>query len=132
MEGESRSGGRAPSVRKLYALIAVMVLLWSANFIVAKYALREFSPLLAGGLRVGFAGLFMLPLYWWQARRVKDPHPPRREIPVLVMLGLFGIALNQLLFMYGLNRTSVGHSSIVVALNPMIIFLMAAWMGMNG
>ena len=35
----------------LYALIALMVSLWSANYIVAKLALREFPPLLLVGDR---------------------------------------------------------------------------------
>ena len=130
MEDGSTTGGRAPSHGKLYALIVVMVFLWSANFIVAKYALREFPPLLAGGLRVALAGFFMLPVYAWQSQRTAK-HPHRRDIPILFLLGLLGIALNQMLFMVGLSQTSVGHSAIVVAVNPMIIFLMAAWMGLE-
>ena len=47
----------------LYVLIAAMVLLWSANYIIGKIALREFPPLLAAGLRIALAGLFMVPLY---------------------------------------------------------------------
>ena len=46
----------------LYLLIAAMVLFWSANYIIGKVALREFPPLLAGGLRVAMAGVFMLPV----------------------------------------------------------------------
>ena len=35
-----------------------MVLLWSANFIVGKVALREFPPLLLGALRIVPGGRF--------------------------------------------------------------------------
>ena len=52
----------------LYSLISLMVLLWSANFIIGKVALREFPPLLLGALRIGLAGLFLAPAFWRKAR----------------------------------------------------------------
>jgi drug/metabolite transporter (DMT)-like permease len=48
---------------------------------------------------------------------------------VLVSLGVFGVALNQVLFVYGLSQTSVSHSSLVIALTPMLVLLIAAMIG---
>ncbi|MGD0363872.1 MAG: EamA family transporter, partial [Bryobacteraceae bacterium] len=53
----------------LYALIFLMVAFWSGNYIAGKIALRAFSPLLLAGLRIGFAGVAMLPLYGWERTR---------------------------------------------------------------
>ncbi|MBI1791560.1 MAG: EamA family transporter [Acidobacteria bacterium] len=110
----------------LYSAIAAMVLLWSANFIVGKIALREFPPLICGGLRIGLAGLFMIPAYLWQHRRAEGETWDRSDLPVLLFLGICGVALNQVLFLSGLSRTSVGHSAFVIATTPILVLLLAA------
>lgn len=53
----------------LYALLFLMVAFWSGNYIAGKVALREFSPLLLAGLRIGFAGVMMAPVYAWERSR---------------------------------------------------------------
>jgi len=108
----------------LYILIAAMVLFWSANYIIGKVALREFPPLLAGGLRMAMAGLFMLPVYAWQ--RGGAASWSKRDLPMLVYLGVFGVTLNQLFFMIGLSRTSVAHSALVIAMTPIFVLIIAA------
>ena len=123
MEGSKTSRGL------LYTLIGAMVLFWAANFIIAKIALREFPPLLAGPLRVGLAGVFIAPLYAWQHRRLEGEVWEKRDLPVLVALGLCGVALNQLFFMLGLSRTSVAHSAFLIAMTPVMVLAIAGALG---
>jgi drug/metabolite transporter (DMT)-like permease len=126
---EERRAGRGPSRLRLYSLIALMVLLWSANFIVGKLALRWFPPLLLSPLRTTLAGLFIVPVYLWNRRanpEARADHWTRRDILLLVLLGIFGVALNQIFFIVGLSRTSVAHSSLVIGLTPMLVLLLAA------
>src|SRR5689334_16156642 len=100
-----------------------MVMFWSANYIIAKVALREFPPLLLSGIRVSIAGLIMLPIYWSRPyRSVKGTFEAGR----LVVLGFFGVALNQLFFVLGLGRTTVAHASIIVSIGPVLVLLIAA------
>ena len=105
---------RSPIGSLLYTLIVVMVVFWSGNFIVGKLALREFPPLLVAGLRITLAGLFMLPVYWRGSARHQGPRWSRTDVPMLVLLGLFGVTLNQFFFVLGLSRTSVAHSAIII------------------
>jgi drug/metabolite transporter (DMT)-like permease len=44
-------------------------------------------------------------------------------------MALFGIALNQILFLSGLKRTSVAHAAVVIALTPIQILLMSVILG---
>ena len=111
----------------LYLMLALMVGLWSANFIVAKIALREFPAVLLAGLRVGLAGLMILPVYRWQTRASGETWT-REEAPLLVALGLCGAALNQLCFVLGLSRTSVAHASIIMGLTPIVVLGLAVAM----
>ena len=52
----SEEGSRRPSALLLYSALTLMVLFWSMNFVVARYALREFPPLLAASIRAVLAG----------------------------------------------------------------------------
>jgi drug/metabolite transporter (DMT)-like permease len=108
-----------------------MTALWALNFIVAKIALRELPPLLVIGIRSAVAAAAMLPVYWWQSRRSTSPGWTRRDVPMLVLLGLFGVALNQLFFVFGMNRTSVAHAALIIGLTPVIVLIIAAATGLE-
>jgi drug/metabolite transporter (DMT)-like permease len=47
---------------------------------------------------------------------------------VLLYLGLFGVALNQLFFVLGVNLTSVAHSAFIIAMTPILVLLLSALM----
>jgi drug/metabolite transporter (DMT)-like permease len=114
----------------LYALIFLMVAFWSGNYIVGKIALREFPPLMLAGVRIGFAGVLVLPFYAWERRR-NLARWTRRDVPLLLWLGVFGVTLNQLLFILGLSRTSVAHSAIIIGLTPVLVLLLACLRGLE-
>jgi drug/metabolite transporter (DMT)-like permease len=115
----------------LYGLIALMVLFWSGNFIIGKIAVREFPPLLLSALRTILAALFTLPVHWWTRRNSEGSGPAwkRADLPQLILLGIFGVALNQIFFVTGLSLTSVAHSAIVISMTPMLVLLIAAASG---
>ncbi|MCC6536139.1 MAG: DMT family transporter [Bryobacterales bacterium] len=104
-----------------------MVLVWSANFVVAKNALSQFSPLMLGALRFTCGGLFILPIYLWRKRG--QPLPDLRASWKVLGIGLLGVGLNQFLFLLGLVRTTVAHSAILIAMTPMMVLLLSAWVG---
>ena len=114
----------------LYTLIFLMIVFWSGNYIVGKIALREFSALLLASLRISFAGLFMLPLYAWENRR-RAASWTRRDVRLLLYLGVFGVTLNQVFFVVGLSRTSVAHAAIIIGLTPMLVLLLACMRGLE-
>ena len=119
--------GERPSDARLYSLLVVMLLVWSLNYVVGKVALREFPPLLLVGLRMTVAGAFILPIYFLrrQARREAWTWPEFRR---LLLLGIFGVAGNQVFFVVGLAWTSVAHAAIVVTLMPVLVLLFSAFL----
>ena len=125
---EGSSSG-APSALRLYTLISLMTALWAANFVISKIALREMPAVLTAGLRTTLAGLFILPIYVVSHRNGSQSAWSRRDIPILIFLGVFGVALNQLFFVLGIGRTSVAHAAIVIGLTPVMVLLIAAAMG---
>jgi drug/metabolite transporter (DMT)-like permease len=114
----------------LYALIALMVAGWSGNYVAGKVALQAFPALLLYGLRVSMAAVLILPVYWWKRRRGPASWTAK-DLPLLVVLGIFGVALNQFLFVMGLSRTSVAHSAIFANLTPILVLLLAGARGLE-
>lgn len=114
-----------PTRGKLYSLILLMTFLWAANFVMVKLAVRHLPGYFVGAMRMGLAGLCMVPIYY--ARR---PHVWRREdLPRLAGLAFLGVSFNQVSFMYGITKTSVAHAALVIALTPMLVLFLAAFLG---
>lgn len=115
----------------LYALVVLMIAGWAGNYVVGKIALQAFSPVLLFCLRISMAGVLILPVYLWERRRRPEPSWTLRDVTQLVVLGLLGVALNQFLFVVGLSRTSVAHSSIFANMTPILILLLASARGLE-
>jgi len=114
----------------LFALLLVMIAGWAGNYIAGKIALQTFPAVLLYGLRISTAAVLILPVYGWQRRRQRSTWT-LRDLPLLVTIGVFGVSLNQFLFVVGLSRTSVAHSSIFANLSPIIVLLLAAATGLE-
>jgi drug/metabolite transporter (DMT)-like permease len=57
----------------------------------------------------------------WEKIEIKD-------IPKLALCGLFGVAMNQLLFFNGLNLTTPVNASIIMVSSPILVLLVSAAM----
>ncbi|MDE3197176.1 MAG: DMT family transporter [Acidobacteriota bacterium] len=118
----------SPSV--LYGLLVLMLLCWSGNYIAAKVVLREIPALLAMILRTGVAAVLMIPIYWWRGRGSAAKWSGR-EIATLLGLGIGGTVGNQFFWTLGIARTTVVHSSMIVATVPVWVLAMAAIIGLE-
>ncbi len=105
-----------------YVAAASCVLIWGANYSIAKRALLEIDPLAIACTRAAagvlFFGLVLLARRGRQGLR----HGLLRSAP----LGLLGVFANQLLFMTGLKRTSAAHSAILIGMLPVFVLLISA------
>lgn len=127
------AAGVRPSNMRLYVLLGVMLLFWSANFIFAKIAVREMPAFLAVCLRTVFSGLFMWPVYGFAQQRMDASMRKwsAKDAPMLLALGILGVLGNQALFVIGVSRTSVAHGSVITAMGPMFVLLGATLTGIE-
>lgn len=113
------------------------VLLWAANFSFIKIALLEFSPLAFNGLRLIIASLTLGAVLLLTGESLSLP---KGTFWKLVLLGLSGNTVFQLLFIHGIDLTTASNSAIIMAMGPVFISLlsvilkhekiyMAAWVG---
>jgi drug/metabolite transporter (DMT)-like permease len=107
-------------------LIALLAVLWSANFIFAKMALRELDAMTLATLRFSLAGAFILPIYLWK-RGIPDGIS--RQDWLFLAISAVSIGGNQFAFVVGLSRTSVAHSSLILALTPVWVLFLSRMLG---
>ncbi len=118
-----------PSPARLYSLLLIMVFFWAVSFVAGKIALREIPAMVLPALRMALAAIFLLPVYWWDGRNHVEPRWTKSDLPTLIVLSLLGVALNQIFYLASLSRTSVGHSSLIIGLTPILVLAIAAFVG---
>lgn len=103
-----------------------MAVIWGINYSVLKTGIRTLEPFAFNGLRVALAAIVLAVLSF--ALR-KSRWPARRDVWLLLALGLIGNGLYQLFFILGLARTRAGIASLVVAAGPAYIAIISHLLG---
>jgi len=102
-----------------------MLVMWSINYVAGKVALRHMDPFTLVAFRFEVAGVIMLAIYAAQKQRMRL-RPG--DIWTFTYLSFLGVVLNQGLFTVGLNYTTSSHSAVVVAIDPILILILASAM----
>ena len=122
----SRGPSQSASVEAVPLGVHVALLAVQMSFggfhVVAKILLDELTPLALAGIRVGIATPILLLLAWSFDRCL----PKRGDLPILALLGLLGVFLNQLLFIVGLQFTTATNASILMPSIPVFAVAVAA------
>jgi drug/metabolite transporter (DMT)-like permease len=104
------------------------VLIWGINFTVVKLALRFFSPMGFNALRFGLATITTLLLLRLSERANGDNRwfaVERGDVVKVILLGLIGHTLYQVLFINGLARTTPANSSLLMATSPIWVAVLS-------
>lgn len=103
-----------------------MVIIWGINFPIAKSALSELDPLAFNALRFPLAALVM-----FVAIRIRGTlhWPPPGERLRVLLLSILGNVAYQQFFIHGLQLTSAGTASVLLAGTPIITAVLSARLG---
>lgn len=109
---------------KIHGALAAANLIYGANFTIAKAIMPEYiRPFGFIFARVVFGTM----LFWLFNRLTRNTEKiERKDIPLLALCGLLGVAANQLLFFSGLNLTSPINASLIMTILPVILLPIAA------
>lgn len=119
---------RRPHQTAAEVLMLVTTFCWASNIVAGKEALQGFGSLALAQLRMSLAALFYGALFLsWRGR--PRLHLTRRQWLFLGLMGFTGITLNQICFLGGLARTSVTHTGLIQAVGPIMVLLLAAFIG---
>lgn len=102
------------------------MIVWAANFIVVKDALRTLPPVGFTFLRYGLASIALVASMRWIEGSIQLPRPDTLRI---LFLGGFGFGLYQILWTTGLQSIPAGDSALIIASTPVLVAVLAVVSG---
>lgn len=106
-----------------YMWLLVCVSLWGSNFVFGSILVGEFPPLLLAAFRLLFTSTFLLGYAYFTKRIVKIT---KKEVKLLLLLGLIGTLCNQSAFFSGLKTIDATTAALILSLTPITTSLLAA------
>ncbi|MES2836731.1 MAG: DMT family transporter [Bacteroidota bacterium] len=109
---------------KLISHIALWLaaLIYGANYTIAKSVMPQYvQPFAFIILRV----IGALVLYWLVSLFFKQEKIEKKDFPRLIACGIFGVAVNQLLFFKGLSLTSPINAAIMMLCTPILVLIIS-------
>jgi drug/metabolite transporter (DMT)-like permease len=111
-----------PPYYKAHLALFLVNVLYGAGHIIAKGVMPEFlTPSVFIFLRVSGAVIF----FWILALLYNNFKIQLKDIPLFILCGIFGVAVNQLFFFHGLNLSSSFNSGIIMSMNPIMVGILS-------
>jgi drug/metabolite transporter (DMT)-like permease len=108
-------------------LLILMATIWGVNFVVVKYATHTLSPETFTILRIPLAAATMFCIAIAQGKS----WPSRRDTVILMLLGVLGNGIYQLLFVNGVMRSRVADAALIVASSPAFVGIFSQLVGIE-
>ncbi len=110
---------------KFWAISAIIGanLIWGVNYVVSKMVVNVYiDPATLTMYRVSVTAILM----WLVSIFYKSEKVERRDLIRLFIAALFGVTLNQFLFISGIAKTTPIDAAIIITSGPIIVLLLSA------
>lgn len=108
--------------------LLLVVVIWAANFVVAKASLSVLGPFAFTVLRYLVAAVTLFGLLRWRSGAIRWPGPVGWR---LVGLGVVGFGFYQICWSLGLTQITAGDSSLIIATSPVVTAMLAGILGLE-
>lgn len=102
--------------------LMVVAVIWGANYVVVKVSLAEMDPLLYNSIRFLFGAVTCWIILIFITKESYAIN--KKDLVKIIILSIIHI-MNQFAFVLGMERTSAGDTSIILASTPMWVALIA-------
>ena len=100
-------------IADLYALLAVII--WGSDFLFAKIALREISPLSFAAMRTAISASILVPLF---LKLEKDWSVSAKHFFWLIGIAFLGTVMNRVCLSIGLRLSTASKAAVLIASSP--------------
>ncbi|MED1790216.1 MULTISPECIES: DMT family transporter [Brevibacillus] len=107
----------------IYVILTSVVCFWGLNVVMVKY-LSFFPPVVIAAIRMLIAAIVLTPILF--VKKKEKCKLSVKQWLFIVAIGSTSIALHQILLAWGLQHSTAGSSSLILALNPLATTLLAA------
>ena len=116
----------APTVGSAHFKLFLTSVLWGATWPAGRVVATHMPPVASASWRFSLAAILMLWLL--RSRLGYWPRLTLRQYVWLGLCGAVGVLGYMICFMWGLSLVTAGRGSLVIALNPVVTALGAAWL----
>ena len=107
---------------KAHLALLFVNILYGASHVLAKGVMPKF---LTPNVFILFRVVGATVLFWLISMLYGREKINKKDFPLLIACGLFGVAINQLFFFNGLNLSSSFNSGIIMAMNPIMVVILS-------
>ncbi len=101
-----------------YLFLGILALIWGSSFILMKEGLKHFSSYQVAAMRIGFAGIALLPFVKWRKVVIQ-----KGDLKYFIISGFLGSALPSFLFTAAQTKISSSLAGALNGLTPMFALL---------
>jgi drug/metabolite transporter (DMT)-like permease len=110
---------------KAHLALLISQIIYAITFVIAKILTQyTIGPYALVMLRV----LGVIPLLWLTDLLFIREKTDRKDIPMMMLLAVFGVTINQSLFIKGLSLTSPISASIMMITTPILVIIVAGFL----
>jgi drug/metabolite transporter (DMT)-like permease len=113
----------------VHVALLTVALLFGGNYVVAKFAFREVSPLTLVVLRSWGAAAILFAASAVHHRTANRPPLSRSDLGELFLYGFLGSTVNQICFLEGLSRSTATNASVMLVTIPVLTLTFAVLLG---
>jgi drug/metabolite transporter (DMT)-like permease len=122
----SRPTAAPASDWRVHAVLLTIQVVFSTLPVATKLVLPVIEPLAVATLRIFGSALAFAAVKW---ARTREQVTAPRDLLAFVGLALLGVALNQVLFLLGVARTTAVHANILITIIPVFTLAVALALG---
>ena len=113
---------RTTATSRYCALLALTAALWGAQPLLVKITMRELNPSTMTAVRYLLMSITFFALMRWRGLPLL---PPLRLMPALLLMGITGVALNNIAQFTGLQLSTVSNATLIATTTPAVTALVA-------
>ena len=110
---------------RVYAALVAVQVIFGVHYFAAKLVLAMMPPRAWAAIRITGAAALLMGYNLLFPRR----HPRAADLGRIALYALFGVVINQILFVEGLSRTTPSHSAVINSLIPVFTLGFALLLG---
>lgn len=116
----------AVTTKAPYLQLVLAAIFWGGTFVAGRNLAGMVDPAIAAWLRFTCASALLVG--WLYLKEGSLPRLSWRQTLAVVLLGMTGVVAYNLFFFEGLKTVEAGRAALIVALNPVVIAILSAWL----
>lgn len=109
-------------MRTVHGLLLIVMLFWGFNVSALKVLVENFDPIMLTSVRIFTAGITVLIIAYFMGF---FRFPTKKELLIVIYIGIFNVILHHILLALGLVRTSGVNAGLLLGIGPLLTMMLS-------